>query len=256
MFRDARVSIIVPAYNEEATIAAVVRDFVGHPSVDEVLVVANNCRDKTEERAKAAGARVVAETAPGYGCALRRGMDEATGDYLVLVEADGSFRSRDLDKFLHYLPDCAMVVGTRTTKQMVQQGANMDFLLRWGNVTAAKILEFLWYVPNEPRLTDVGCTYRALHRAAWRAIRGGVVEAGPAFSPEMICEALRRRLRVIEIPVHYYTRDGGESKHSKGLPQIARTALKMLRAIFRKRLQGRPAPADVDLSQIPGSSGS
>jgi glycosyltransferase involved in cell wall biosynthesis len=253
MHRDAKVSIVVPAHNEEATIAAVVRDFRAHPSVDEILVVANNCADATKARAEEAGARVVEESTPGYGSALRRGLDEATGDYLVLVEADGSFRSRDLDKFLCYLPDCAMCVGTRTTKQMVQQGANMDFLLRWGNVTAAKILEFLWYIPNEPRLTDVGCTYRALHRTAWQALRGGVREAGPAFSPEMICEALRLRLRVIEIPVHYFTRDGGESKHSKGLPQIARTALKMLRAILRKRLERGSRPVDAAALQIPGS---
>lgn len=253
MYRGAKVSIVVPAYNEEGTIAEVVRDFRAHPSVDEVLVVDNNCTDRTREVAEAAGARVVAETGRGYGCALRRGMTDAVGDYLVLVEADGSFRSRDLDKFLCYLPDCAMVVGTRTTKQLVQQGANMDFLLRWGNVTAAKILEFMWYVPHEPRLTDVGCTYRALHRAAWKVIGPGTTEAGPAFSPEMICEALRHRLRVIEIPVHYFAREGGESKHSKGLRQIARTALKMLRAIVRKRWERRPPSDGPEAAQIPGS---
>ncbi|HYC76112.1 MAG TPA: glycosyltransferase family 2 protein [Planctomycetota bacterium] len=248
----AKVSIIVPAHNEEATIGQVVRDFLAHPATDEVLVVANNCRDATRARAEEAGARVVEETAPGYGCALRRGMDDATGDYLVLVEADGSFRARDLDKFLSYLPDCAMAVGTRTTKQMVQQGANMDFLLRWGNVAAAKILELLWYFPHEPRLTDVGCTYRALHRGAWRVIRGGLTESGPAFSPEMICESIRHGLRIIEIPVHYYNRDGGESKHSKGLRQISRTALKMLRAIFRKRFEKMPAH-DGAADAVPGT---
>jgi UDP-N-acetylglucosamine diphosphorylase / glucose-1-phosphate thymidylyltransferase / UDP-N-acetylgalactosamine diphosphorylase / glucosamine-1-phosphate N-acetyltransferase / galactosamine-1-phosphate N-acetyltransferase len=253
MYRDAKVSIVVPAYNEEATIAAVVLDFLAHPAVDEVLVVDNNCKDRTKAVAEEAGARVVSESNPGYGCALRRGMDEAVGDYLVLVEADGSFRARDLDKFLTYLPDCAMCVGTRTTKQMVQQGANMDFLLRWGNVTAAKILEFLWYVPDEPRLTDVGCTYRALHRATWRAIGPGTTEAGPAFSPEMICEALRHGLRVIEIPVHYFARDAGESKHSKGLRQVAKTAVKMLRAIFRKRFETSPRTKACDAASIPGS---
>ena len=253
MYRDAKVSIIIPAYNEEETIAAVVADFRKHPSVDEVLVVANNCTDRTEVLAKDAGARVVTETARGYGAALRRGMDDAAGDYLVLVEADGSFRACDLDKFLCYLPDCAMAVGTRTTKQMVQQGANMDFLLRWGNVAAAKILEFLWYIPHEPRLTDVGCTYRALHAKAWRLMRTGTTEAGPAFSPEMICEALRHGLRVTEIPVHYFAREGGESKHSKGLPQVARTALKMLRAIFRKRFERNPPGDSAAAASSPGS---
>ena len=240
MFEKWSVTVVVPAYNEEETITAVVEDFRGHPAVDEVLVVANNCTDATESRARAAGARVVSETRRGYGAALRRGMDDATGSVLVLVEADGSFRARDLSKFLAYLPDCALVVGTRTTRQMVQQGANMKFLLRWGNVVAGKIVEFLWYRGHEPRLTDVGCTYRALHRETWQRIRDGLSETGPSFAPEMICEAMRQGLRVIEIPVHYFRRAGGTSKHSKSLLQVSRTALKMFRAIFRKRLEPMP----------------
>jgi glycosyltransferase involved in cell wall biosynthesis len=237
MYLGHRISVIIPAYNEEETIAEVVRDFKSHAAVDEVLVVDNNCRDATAERANAAGARVVRESAPGYGCALRCGLDASTGDWLVLVEADGSFRAHDLDKFLCYLPDANLVMGTRTTRQMVQQGANMPFHLRWGNVVAAKILEFLWYVPHEPRLTDVGCTYRAMTRDCWNFIRGGLTESGPAFSPEVMCETLRHGLRIIEIPVHYFNRAGGSSKHSKNFAAIARTALKMLRAIFRKRIE-------------------
>ncbi len=242
MHQGHRISVIVPAYNEEATISAVVQDFRQHPSVDEVVVVDNNCKDLTAERALAAGARVVVEHSPGYGCALRCGIDSATGDWLVLVEADGSFRAHDLDKFLCYLPDANLVMGTRTTRQMVQQGANMPFHLRWGNVAAAKILQFLWYVPHEPRLTDVGCTYRALTKECWNAIRADLIEAGPAFSPELMCETLRHGLRIIEIPVHYFNRAGGASKHSKNFAAIARTAVKMLRAIFRKRMQASLPP--------------
>ena len=229
------VSVVIPAYNEEASIEEVVRDFGGHPAVDEVLVVDNNCRDRTAALAQAAGARVVQESRPGYGCALRRGMDEARGEILVLVEADGSFRARDLPKFLAYMDDDTLVLGTRTTRQMVDQAANMRSLLRWGNVVVAKLVEAMWYISSEPRLTDVGCTYRALTRGTWQRIRGGLTEPGPAFSPEMMVEVLRHRLRLIEIPVHYYARSGGESKHSAGYWKVSRTALKMLRAIFRKR---------------------
>jgi glycosyltransferase involved in cell wall biosynthesis len=242
MFQQWKVSVVVPAYNEEGTIESVVRDFRAHPNVDEVLVVDNNSRDRTAELARAAGARVVAESSPGYGSALKRGIDEASGDVIALVEGDGSFRAFDLAKFLCYLPDCSMVLGTRTTRQMVQQGANMHALLRWGNVAAAKILELLWFVSNEPRITDVGCTYRAFHRSTWHVIRDGLTEAGAPFSPEMICEAFRCGLRVIEIPIHYFSRGGGESKHSKGFLQVARTGLRMLRTILRKRMSSRVSP--------------
>lgn len=233
------VTIVIPAYNEEATIAGVVADFRARAEVDEVLVVDNNCRDRTAELAARAGARVVAESKPGYGCALRGGMDAAKPGVLVLVEADGSFRACDLPKFLAYLEPDTLVMGTRTTSQMVDQAANMRSLLRWGNVVVGKLVEALWYLSMEPRLTDVGCTYRALHRDTWEKLRGGVRESGPAFSPEMMCEALRQRVRVIEIPVHYYARKGGESKHSANYRKISRTALMMLRAILRKRFSVR-----------------
>ena len=243
-----RVSIVIPAYNEESTIGSVVEDFRAHPSVDEVLVVDNRSADRTGPIAAEKGARVVREETPGYGAACRRGLDDATGDVLILTEADGSFRAHDLAKLLAYYESSAVVLGTRTTRQMVEQGANMGFMVRWANVAMAKILELLWYFPHEPRLTDVGCTYRLLSRAAWTHIRQGCTEPGPAFSPEMICEAYRHGLRVVEIPVHYYPRMGGESKHSESFTKLARLALKMLRTILRKRFLEKampPVPATV-----------
>ena len=244
MHEGKTISIIIPAHNEETTIEDVVRDFQGHPATDEVLVVANNCTDRTEELATAAGARVVTETQPGYGCALRSGMDQAKGDVFVLVEADGSFKALDLSKFLAYIQEGTLVLGTRTTAQMVQQYANMRLILRLGNLTVAKLLEMMYFISCEPRLTDVGCTYRALSRQTWDRIRAGLIESGPAFSPEMMVEVLRQRLRLIEIPVHYFARAGGTSKHSDSYFKLSKTALMMLRAIFRKRLERRPKPAN------------
>ncbi len=242
MFAGHPITVVIPCYSEEATIGAVVAAFRAQEHVDRVLVVDNNSRDGSAAAAAAAGAEVLSETAQGYGAALRAGLTHAAGAdgraILVITEADGSFRATDLPKLLHYLPDCSMVLGTRTTKQLVQQGANMDFALRWGNVAMAKLLELFWFRPHEPRLTDVGCTYRALWSETWRAIAPGTREAGPSFSPEMICEAYRRGMRVIEIPVHYGERLGGESKHSKTFRQVARTAWRMFKTICRKRFAG------------------
>ena len=251
MFLERKVSVVIPAYNEEDTIEHVVRDFLENGTyVDEVVVVDNNCRDRTAPVAGAAGARVVTESSPGYGCALRRGMDEATGDILVLTEADGSFQAGDLKKMVVYLEDAGMVIGTRTTRQMVHQGANMVRLLRWGNVVVAKLLELLWYVSSEPRLTDVGCTYRCLTRDTWQRIRSHVREAGPSFSPEMMAEVLVQRIRLIEVPVNYLPRKGGESKHSASWSKIIRTASGMMKTILRKRWEGfRRAPDPVPQPQ-------
>ena len=237
-FRDAgfaakRVSVVIPAFNEEHSIAYVVRDFL--PLVHEVLVVDNSSSDRTAAVAAAAGARVATVKLTGYGDTIRYGLDHATGDILVVVEADFSFRARDLSKLLEYLKDADMVVGTRTTRELVEQGTNMRGPVRWGNVVVAKLVELLWW-NLQPRFTDVGCTYRALWREAYQAIRPLLRGVGPELSPEMMVAALQARKRIIEVPVSYHRRIGGESKHSANYYRISRTALRMLRTILLKRL--------------------
>jgi UDP-N-acetylglucosamine diphosphorylase / glucose-1-phosphate thymidylyltransferase / UDP-N-acetylgalactosamine diphosphorylase / glucosamine-1-phosphate N-acetyltransferase / galactosamine-1-phosphate N-acetyltransferase len=244
MFRDRTVSLVIPAYNEEETIGQVVEEFRKEPHLDEIVVVDNNCKDRTAAIAAAAGARVIQEQKPGYGSALTAGMNAASGQLIVLVEADGSFRARDVVKLLCYLEDAGMVMGTRTTRQMVEQGANMRFLLRWGNVFMAKFLQLCWMRPSEPRFTDVGCTFRALTKKTWEQIRERTREPGPAFSPEMMCAALQERCRVIEVPVTYARRMGGESKHSDTFSRQAKLAIKMFRTICRKRFLERGKKID------------
>ncbi|GDY02832.1 hypothetical protein LBMAG49_21610 [Planctomycetota bacterium] len=235
MYRDRTISLIIPAYNEATTIRQVVEEFSAEAHIDEVVVVDNNCSDDTAAIASAAGARVIQEKTKGYGAALLAGMDAANGSILVLVEADGSFRARDVIKLLVYLDDAGMVMGTRTTRQMLDQGANMRSFLRWGNVFMAKWLQTCWFRPAEPRFTDVGCTFRALTRDTYKRIRHRLRETGPAFSPEMMCAALQARCRVIEVPVTYSPRMGGESKHSDTFGRQAKTAWLMFCTICRKR---------------------
>lgn len=162
-------------------------------------------------------------------------MDLASGDILVLVEADGTFRAKDLGKLLEFLKDADMAIGTRTTREMIEQGANMHGLLRWGNVIVGKLVEALWW-SHEPRFTDVGCTYRALWKESYQRIRPHLTRTDAAFSPEMMIEMIRVNGRVIEIPVSYYGRKGGESKHSGSLLHSVRTGMKMLSLILKKRL--------------------
>ncbi len=237
MYKEFKVSLIIPAYNEEETIASVIQDFQTEEALDEILIVDNNSKDRTAEIANQAGARVITETKQGYGNALRTGMEKAEGDILILSEADGSFRSSDVKKFLAYIEDAGMVIGTRTTKQMVDQGARMTFIIRMANVLWAKILQMMWFFTNETRFTDVGCTYRALWKETHSRIRGGLTDVGPEFSPEMMAEGLRQKVKIVEIPVKYFQREGGESKHSVSFFHLAKTALKMLKTIIRKKLE-------------------
>ena len=233
MWEGRQVSVVFPAYNEEAGIAAAVRDFLACPAVDEVVVVDNNSRDHTAALAAEAGGRVVTETRQGYGYALRRGLQEARGDYIVLSEPDGTFVGRDVLKLLAYAGDFDLVMGTRTTQELIWQEANMGWFLRVGNVAVAKLLQYLF---GGPSLSDCGCTMRLIRRDAAAGMHDRLTVGGSHFLPEMVVLALLDGLRVIEVPVNYRGRLG-ESKITGSLKTALRVGLHMIRLILSYRVR-------------------
>jgi glycosyltransferase involved in cell wall biosynthesis len=232
MWNSRTVSIVLPAYNEEQYIRPAVEDFFLDGIVDEVIVVDNNSRDRTAEEAASTRARVVREAAQGYGHALRRGLREATGDLVIMAEPDGTFVGRDVMKLLAYADDFDMVCGTRTTRELIWQQANMGWFLRWGNWIVAKMIQLLY---GGPSLTDCGCTLRLTHRTALTRIQDDLIVGGSHFLPEMVIEALKRGIKVIEVPVNYRGRVG-DSKITGSLQGTLRTGLRMIALIVSRRL--------------------
>ena len=180
-------------------------DFFATGVVDEVLVVNNNAAPGTSEEVAGTGAREVHEPEQGYGAACQRGLREATGEYVVLCEPDGTFAPEDVFKLLAYAKDFDVVYGSRTSQQFVWQGANMRFFLRFGNWVVAKYMEFLF---NGPNLTDVGCTMRLIKREVVQALRDKSRVKGSHYGPEMMVLTLRHRYRMVQIPVNYKPRVG------------------------------------------------
>jgi glycosyltransferase involved in cell wall biosynthesis len=228
-----RVSIVLPAYNEAGNIGQAVKDFGALPVVDEVLVVDNNSRDGTGDLARAAGARVVLETEQGYGNALRRGLREARGDYIVLAEPDGTFVAKDVVKLLTYADELDMVMGTRTTRELIWDQANMGWFLRVGNWAVAKLLQLLF---DGPSLSDCGCTLRLIRREALDRIVDDLTVGGSHFLPEMVVLALLAGLRVVEVPVNYRGRVG-ESKITGSRLTTLKVGSRMIGLILDYRLK-------------------
>ncbi len=230
--------MVFPAYNEAAGVAAAVEEFRASPFVDEVVVVDNNSTDGTAELAARAGARVVTEPRQGYGFALRRGMREATGDLVILAEPDGTFTARDILKLLAYSDDFDLVLGTRTTRELIWREANMGWFLRVGNWAVAKLLQLLF---GGPSLSDCGCTLRLIHRPALERLIDRFTVGGSHFLPEMVILALAEGLRVIEIPVNYRGRVG-RSKITGSRLRAVGVGLRMVGLIlsYRVRLWVRP----------------
>jgi glycosyltransferase involved in cell wall biosynthesis len=223
MYNGKTVSVVMPAYNEEKGIDAVIRGFKASGYVDEIVVADNNSTDMTEETALRAGARVVKEPRQGYGYACKRALLEARGDYIVLVESDSTFAPRDLIKFLAYADDFDFIQGTRTTKELIMKSANMYFALKWGNWFVAKVLQLLY---NGPSLSDMGCTYRLIKREVLHNVKDDLTVGGSAFLANMTIAVLKKRTKTIEIPVNFMRRKG-ESKITGNFFQAAAVCLTM-----------------------------
>jgi hypothetical protein len=232
MYGSKTVSIVLPAYNEASSIRRAIEDFSALDVVDEVVVVDNNSRDGTAEEARRTNATLVHETRQGYGYALRRGLRDARGDLIIMAEPDGTFMARDVLKLLAYSDDFEMVCGTRTTRELIWAHANMGWFLRVGNLVVAKMIQILY---GGPSLSDCGCTMRLTHREALARIQDEMTVGGSHFLPEMVILGLKKKLRVIEVPVNYRRRVG-ESKITGTLSGTLRTGFRMIAVILKHRL--------------------
>lgn len=234
--RQAKVHLALTAFNDQACIAQAVQDFKASPYLHKVIVVENNSRDRTRQCAIEAGAdSVITENVPGYGSCCQRALSEAAvglgdDDVVILCEGDLTFSAADVPKFLAYLENAHLVLGTRATQELRQPGTQMDWLLNPGNQIVAKLIQCRFW---GTRLTDCGCTYRAMRAGAYRALRHRLNVQGNHFSPHMYMEALKLRMRVIEIPVVFRQRAGESKGVGSNKIKATKVALRMLGLLYR-----------------------
>ncbi len=231
MWSDNRVSVVLMTYAERYSIRGVIDGFFATGLVDEVVVVNNNAESGTSEEVAQTRAREVFEPKQGYGHASRRGLREATGDLIVLAEPDGTFLPGDIQKLLVFSDECDAVFGTRTTRELIWRGANMEWFLRWGNWAVAKGVEVLF---NTSHLSDVGCTYRLFTRGVAEMIAERMRIGGNHAGPEMMLITITSGARFVEIPVNYLPRVGTSSATGSPLAAIY-IGLRMIEMILRFR---------------------
>lgn len=231
MWKDKDVSVVLMTYAERDSIRDVIERFFATGYVDEVLVVDNNAQPGTKEEVAQTAARLVEEPRQGYGHATRRGLLEARGELIVLAEPDGTFRPEDITKLLVYSDECDVVFGTRTTRELIWAGANMEFFLRWGNWAVAKLIEALY---NTSHLSDVGCTYRLLRRDTARNIAATMKVGGNHAGIEVMLLTVVSGARFVEVPVNYLPRVGVSSVTGHPLKAI-HVGLRMIGLVLRFR---------------------
>jgi glycosyltransferase involved in cell wall biosynthesis len=236
MWNGRTVAVVLPTYNEAESIADCIRRFEDLGIVDDIVVVNNNAHPDTSPAVQPTGAREVDEREQGYGAAIRRGLREtATADLVCICEPDGTFDPSDLLKLLPFAGDVDVVFGSRTVQTFILSGANMGVFLRWGNWAVAKLTEVLF---NTVYLSDVGCTFRVLSRAALDRIEPDFERTGSAFGYEMMLHVVRHRLPLVQVPVKYMPRVG-ESSVTGDRMKAVRLGLEMIGMCLRARFGRR-----------------
>ena len=205
---NSRVSVIIPALDEEEPIGAVVRACLRTGLPKEVVVVDNGSTDATGERAQQAGARVV--TAPrGYGraCAAGVAAADSQSEIIVFVDGDGSDCPELMELLVRPIAadDADFVIGSRVRGE--REAGSMNFQQVFSGRLAGLLLRFLYGVSY----TDM-CPFRAIRRDALERL--GMREETFGWNLEMQMRAARAGLRILEVPVNHRRRTGGESKVS------------------------------------------
>ena len=230
----SHVSVVIPALNEEEPIAGVVRECLATTIPTEIIVVDNGSTDRTADRAREAGAKVVSEPEPGYGRACAAGVRaiSANADIVVFLDGDGA----DCPEFMSHLVDPIaagafdFVIGSRTRGQ--REPGSMNFQQVFAGRFAGWLISMLYGV----RYTDM---------SPFRAIRAGALEKLSmreqtyGWNLEMQMKAARAGLRILEVPVNHRCRAGGVSKVSGTFRGTFLAGARIIATFFRVALSKR-----------------
>lgn len=194
-----QVSFVIPCLNEEDSIASVLTEiyesFRDSRYVYEIIVADNGSQDKSCEIAASLGARVINVPEKGYGSALRAGIDNSSGEFVVMGDADGSYTFGDALPMIEMLQNGSdLVIGNRF-KGGIEPGA-MPFLHKYlGNPVLSWLGKFFFRL----KINDFHCGLRAFNRAKILELK--LESRGMEFASEMIVSAGQQKLRIDEIPV-------------------------------------------------------
>lgn len=222
------VDVIIPAFNEEKSIAKVIGDIPA--LVRNVVVANNNSTDRTAEVAISAGAQVVFEPQKGYGKACLTAMDwikqqEVQPDILVFLDGDYSDFPQELELLIApiFAGKADLVLGSRAMGE--REAGSMTFPQVFGNALATTLMRWMYGA----KFSDLG-PFRAIHWEKLLAL--GMVDQNFGWTIEMQIKAHQKGLRYQEVPVRYRKRIG-ISKVSGTVKGVIGAGYKIIFTIFK-----------------------
>lgn len=199
MHRNLSISVVIPCYNEEDGIREVLSRIP--KVVDEVVVVDNNCTDRTAEVARSMGAVVVAEKTPGYGAAYKAGLKAATKDVIVTLDGDGTYPPEEISRLVDEMVDRNWDFLSASRFPLTDPTA-MHLTNRLGNWVLTVAAAVLYLKP----IKDSQSGMWVFRRSGLAKMR--LTSDGMPFSEEIKLEAVLRGLRFGEGHIPYGARVG------------------------------------------------
>lgn len=212
-----KLSIVVPFYNEEKTISAILERVlkVQVPFEKEIVCVDDGSSDEgpaivAKLARKHKGLRLVTKPNGGKGSAVRRGLEEASGDVLIIQDADLEYCPEDYPLLLEPIMNGAHVVyGSRymSPKGRLKENEHFTYYLhKFGNDFLSLATTLLY----GQRITDMETCYKVMVKEVYKGLR--LVSDDFRIEPEMTAKILKRGYRIVEVPIQYFSRDFDEGK--------------------------------------------
>ncbi|MDB4516002.1 glycosyltransferase family 2 protein [Crocinitomicaceae bacterium] len=224
-----KISVIIPAYNEEKSIGKVVGD-ISRELVQHVIVVNNNSTDQTREVAEKAGAIVLNETRKGYGWACLMGIDKAyelDTDIIVFLDGDYSdYPDEIIDVVRPILEEnMDLVIGSRVLGK--REKGSLTPQQVFGNWLATRLMRIFY----RAKFSDLG-PFRAIKTESLRKLK--MADKTYGWTIEMQIKAAKQKMNFCEVPVKYRKRIG-VSKVSGTVKGTVLAGIKIIFAVFKYR---------------------
>ena len=220
-----RVSFLIPAYNEEATIAEVLERIADLGLDAQVVVVDDGSRDRTAAIAEEHGATVIRQANAGKGSAIRAAITAIDGDIAVIQDADMEYDPAEVPELIEPIVRgvADVVYGSR-----LRGGKAQRAYLFW-HLVGNRFLSLLTSLLYNTTLSDMETGYKAFRTDVLRSL--DLRENRFGIEPEITAKICKRRLRIYELPISYYGRTYDEGKKITW-----RDGFKALWVLFRVRL--------------------
>jgi glycosyltransferase involved in cell wall biosynthesis len=220
-----KVSFLIPAYNEAATIGEVLERIAALDLDAQVIVVDDGSTDETSEIAEAAGATVVRQPNRGKGAAIRRAIEEADGEIAVIQDADMEYDPAEVPELIEPIERgvADVVFGSR-----LRGGKPQRAFLFW-HLVGNRFLSLVTNALFNTTLSDMETGYKAFRTDILRSLE--LTENGFGIEPEITGKVCKRKLRIYELPISYYGRT-----HDEGKKITWRDGFRALWVLFRVRV--------------------